>query len=365
MKRKKGYFVDNGRNSGGRFRMLQIESIILYSIKQLNRERTIYSIYHLLNGKKSSQTIQDAHLFSLKSFFGIYDQLSREGFEEIIQSMTDKKWINNIGQQRFNLTNHGITLLANMQLPEYINGWNYHQITNLFWERLSLLVQVVSNFMFGETKYIPIQKNKEVHSWLKSFLKNINIPRKKMGLIVYSELNECFDVAKEVDPSLLVFRLTGFRQIGLTPLQVAKQFNLNHHDYQIGFTNTLHYLIHKIKEDGKQFKILSFLISDLMQDDELTLSSRKTQSLLNQGYTLDRIANIRHLKLSTIEDHLVELALNIESFSIDTYVEIELQKRILEISQQIATKQLKLIREKIVNATYFQIRLVLAKYGDR
>ncbi|MBV7507172.1 helix-turn-helix domain-containing protein [Bacillus sp. sid0103] len=345
--------------------MLQIESIILYSIKQINKERTIYSLYHLLNGKKSSQTIQDAHLFSLKHYFGIYEQLSRESFESIIHSMAGKRLINNIGEQRFNITPLGKELLEKGPLPRYINGWNFHQITSLFWERLSLLVQVVSNLMFGETRYIPIQKNKEVHNWLKSTLKEIALPRLEMGNTVYFELNNCFDVGKEVDPSLVVFRLTGFQQIGLTPLQVAKQLNLDYHDYQIGFTNTLHYLIQKIKDEGNQLKILPFLINDLMQDDELTLTSRKTQRLLNQGYTLDMIANIRHLKLSTIEDHLVELALNIEGFSIEPYVDRELQNKILEISRQTATKQLKLIREKIGTATYFQIRLVLAKYGDR
>ncbi|MEH7075638.1 helix-turn-helix domain-containing protein [Neobacillus drentensis] len=345
--------------------MQQIESIILYCSNQINRERTIYSIYHLLNGKKSSQTIQDAHLFSLKKFFGIYDQLSREDFEEIIQGMLNKSWMKNIGNHRYCLTSHGMTLLEAGQLPEYINGWNYNHVTNLFWERLSLLIQVVSNIMFGETKYIPIQKNQEVHKWIKFFLKNVNIPKIEIGSTAYSELLECFKAGSSVDPSLVVFRLTGFHQIGLTPHQAARQLNLNIHDYQIGFTNTLHYLLSYIKEDGKQYKILPYLIYDLMQNDELTLTTRKTQRLLNQGYTLDMIANIRKLKLSTIEDHLVELALNMEGFSIDSYVDKELQKEILEISQRIATKQLKLIREKIMNATYFQIRLVLAKYGDR
>jgi uncharacterized protein YpbB len=347
-------------------RMLQIESIILYSIKQLNKERTIYSAYHLLNGKKSSQTIQDAHLFSLKSFFGIYEHLSRESFDKIIQSMQGKNWIKDIGELRFNLTPLGTAHLDKNQLPTYINGWKYHQITSLFWERMSLLVQVFSNLMFEETRYIPIQKSKDVHGWLKSCLRDITKPRKEMGAALYAELNNCFDHENDIDPAVLVFRLTGFHQIGLTALQVAKQLNLDIHDYQIGFTNTLHYLIQTIKDNGDQYKILSLLIHDLMQDDdELTLSSRKTQKLLSQGYTLDMIAKLRHLKLSTIEDHLVEIALNIADFSIDRYVDKELQNKILEISRQISTKQLKLIREKIENATYFQIRLVLAKYGDR
>lgn len=346
--------------------MQQIESIILHCIKQLNRERTIYAVYHLLNGKKSSQTIQDAHLFSLKKFFGIYERLTRETFDEILHSMTEKKWLKNNGEQRYNLTTSGIILLEDKQLPKYINGWSYHQITSLFWERLSLLIQVVSNLAFGEARYIPIQKNQEVHIWLKTILKDITIPRKELGNIVYAELNECFNTVKEINPALVVFRFTGFQQIGLTPDQVAKQLNMDVHDYQIGFINTLHYLIQKVKDENTQFKLLRYLLHDLMQDDELTLSSRKTQKLLTKGYTLDMIANVRRLKLSTIEDHLVELALNVENFSIDTYVDSELQTRILEVSRQKSTKQLKLIREKLGEAaTYFQIRLVLAKYGDR
>ncbi|WP_066257294.1 helix-turn-helix domain-containing protein [Neobacillus drentensis] len=345
--------------------MMQIESIILYSIKQLNRERTIYSIYHLLNGKKSSQTIQDAHLFSLKKFFGIYEQLSRESFDEIYQAMVEKNWLINNGEQRYSLTTSGMTLLENNPLPQYINGWNFHQITSLFWERLSLLIQVVSNLAFCESRYIPIQKNIDVHNWLKSTLKDITVPRLELGPALYSELNKCFKTAKVIDPSLLVFRLTGFQQIGLTPLQVAAKLNLDIHNYQVGFTNILHYLIQKIMEEENQLKILPYLIDELIQDDELTLSSRKTQKLLLQGHSPDIIAKLRHLKLSTIEDHLVELALNAADFSIDTYVDRELQHEILEVSRQKASKQLKVIKEKIGAATYFQIRLVLAKHGDR
>jgi uncharacterized protein YpbB len=345
--------------------MLQIESIILYCLKQLNSERTIYSIYHLLNGKKASQTIQDAHLFSLKSFFGIYEPLTRESFDELIQSMLGKRWIYSCGEQRYLLMPSGMSSLENNPLPYYLNGWTFHQFTTLFWERLSMFVQVTSNLVFEETRYTPIQRNKDVHLWLKSLLKNINIQRKEMSGILYSELIECFDEVKEADPSLLVFRLTGFQQIGLTPLQVANKLIMNIHDYQIGFINTLHYLIQKIEREPNRFRVLSFLIDDLKQDDELTLSSRKTRNLLNRGYSLEKIARLRHLKLSTIEDHLVEFALNIDGFPIDTYVGKELQIRIVEISRQATTRELKVIREKLKTASYFQIRLVMAKYGDR
>ena len=46
-----------------------LQTIILFCLQKINGERTIYSIYHLLKGKKSSQTIQDTHLFHLQSLF--------------------------------------------------------------------------------------------------------------------------------------------------------------------------------------------------------------------------------------------------------------------------------------------------------
>ena len=343
--------------------MLQLETIILFCIKQLNSERTIYSIYHLLNGKKSSQTIQDAHLFSLKKFFGIYESLTRESFDEIIQSMIKKGWIDHSGEQHYLLTYSGISILEINPIPSCLNGWSYHPYTSLFWERLSLLIQVTSNLVYRDTRYVPIQKNKDVHLWLKSALKEFKAPRKELGSILHSELIECFNKTKEINPSILVFRLTGFQQIGLTPLQIIKKLNMNIHDYHIGFIHSLHYLIQTIMQDPIRFTMLSLLIKDFYQKDELTLSSRKTWKLLNQGYSPDTIAMFRNLKVSTIEDHLVEFALHVDHFSIDPYVDIELQTKIVEISRDIGRRQLKLIKEKLKAATYFQIRLVLAKYG--
>ena len=103
----------------------------------------------------------------------------------------------------------------------------------------------------------------------------------------------------------------------------------------------------------------------MQKNDSLTVSTRKTLELLNAGYDLNQIAQSRNLKLSTIEDHLVELALNMEDFPIDMYVDKVTQKKVIEISRQESTRQLKQIKNYLKSASYFQIRLVLAKYGDR
>jgi uncharacterized protein YpbB len=345
--------------------MCEIENILLYCLKQINGERTIYSIYHLLNGKKSSQTLQDAHLFSLKRYFRILEPLTRESFDEIFNNILAKKLVEVCGEQRYLLTTAGREYLIQNPQPHYINGWRYQPYTMLVWERLSLLVQVASNFTFQETKYIPIQKNTEVHNWLKEILKSNTIPKQKLGESLFLELVDCLEQAKDIKPSILVFRLTGNNRIGLTPLQTANMLNMDILQYHLAFINILHCLIQAVEEQPDRYQVLSSLLTNLEQNDSLTLSSRKTWVLLKQGFTPEEIAGIRNLKLSTIEDHLVEFALNIKDFSIHPYVEEEVQQKILEISRQETTRQLKVIRNTLKTASYFQIRLVLAKYGDR
>ncbi|MEH7462882.1 recombinase RecQ, partial [Bacillus thuringiensis] len=41
---------------------MQLQYTVLYCLKQLKGERTVSSIYHLLKGKRSSQTFQDGNM---------------------------------------------------------------------------------------------------------------------------------------------------------------------------------------------------------------------------------------------------------------------------------------------------------------
>jgi uncharacterized protein YpbB len=45
-------------------------------------------------------------------------------------------------------------------------------------------------------------------------------------------------------------------------------------------------------------------------------------------------------------------------------VDKELQHKIMDLAFQLHTRQLKIIRNSLTQASYFQIRLVLAKYGE-
>ncbi|XJZ26079.1 helix-turn-helix domain-containing protein [Bacillota bacterium Lsc_1132] len=343
-----------------------IEGIIFYCLKQLNGERTIYSIYHLLKGKKSSQTIQDAHWYRLTKYFGIYHPITREFLEESIQTSFKRGWLKEVGDQRFTLTGQGENELGafwkKQKALNHLNGWKYQQ-TSVFWERLSLLVQVSSNLVNNEANYLPIQKNKEIQQWIKNFLQKSSLPRDIFGKKLYAELVDCLEKADNLNPLVLVLRLTGYNHIGLTSTQAADQLHMEISSYHIEFLTILHYMIRQLSENPKTYPLLSCLVTDSSPNLSLTLSSSRTLSLINQGYSLEEIAKLRRLKVNTIEDHIVEIALNVAQFSIDNYIDKQTQAKIIAAAQREDTRQLKQIRNAVKGANYFEIRLVLAKMG--
>jgi uncharacterized protein YpbB len=344
-----------------------LQLILLYCLHKLKGERTIYSIFHLLHGKKSSQTIQDAHLFHLTQFFQTNSNISRQYLEETVEDFLTYQMITEVSDQHYIVTEHGESLLlkslALNPIPTHLNGWKYQRKATLLWERLSLCVQVISHLQNRESKYIPVQRRPETLIWIRQFLKQNKLSRKSLGCKLYTELVICFESDSSIDPRLLVMRLSGYRSVGLTATQAAKNCEMELSLYQYHFLDILHYLIEQIEMNSSRFPILALFL-DQSQKGSLTLSTEKTFALLKQGYSVTSIMTIRRLKKSTIEDHLVELALHIKEFSIDCYVPMEKQQQIKSAAKTLNTKQLKQIRHAVQDADYFEIRLVLAKYSE-
>jgi uncharacterized protein YpbB len=347
-----------------------LSSVVLYCLKQIHTERTPYSIYHLLNGKKSSQTIQDAHLYHLSGLFNTFPQLTRTYFNEIISELETKKFLEFVNEDRVKITFLGRKFLeetfTEKPLPVNLNGWKHHSLQDDFWKRLSLIVQVISNLIHYEASYIPIQNDIKTSEWVKVTLQKLKANRDEIASRLLTEITKSLSNDTRIIPDALVFRLTGYRRIGLTAIQIAEKLQIDRSYYHLQFLNCLHTMIDKITNNSAEYPILHHLLSDSKKEIQLTKSSLTTYQYLQLGRTIDEIAVTRNLKNSTIEDHIVEIALNDSSFSIDTFIPEPIQDKIKMAIVKINSKQLKLIRQELGgNITYFQIRLVLAKLGDQ
>lgn len=342
--------------------------IVLNCLHKMNSERTIYATFHLLNGKKSSQTIQDAHLYQLTNLFQTYPMSDRSQFNYIIAELTKKGLIQLIDENRYIPTERGDNELstgykAYPPLP-YLNGWRYQDTVLKFWQRLTFFIQIVSHLIRGERSYYPIEHDPLAKKWMKSFFKKQQIPREQLGYACYDELNKIFSNNPPEDPRFITFRLTGSGQIGKTVDQAAALLHIETTEYWYRYLHLLHYIIWIITTNPHEYSFLYSFIADVHTDIKMTKSTSVTYKLLKKGFSIEDIAAYRKVKKSTIEDHIIEIVLNDPQFPIDDFIHKDTLKKIKKTAAIVGKKKLRPIKERLENVTYFQIRLALAVLGD-
>lgn len=340
--------------------------VVLHCLSKYNGERSIYAIYHLLQGKKSSQTIQDAKLFKLESFFQSMQQLSKKDINDIIFELQTSDVISLTRKDTYILTEKGLFYLENYKkkypIPPYLNGWKNHKKALLLWQRFSLAVQTLSFLLYENSSFTPVINDDETQRFVKSYLKKIRNRYDTAGEI----FNEAFSLLQplpQMQAEIFVLHLSGYHRIGYTIEQIGSILHIDTEYTFLLFQAVLHYMIDAIETNPIRYRHLMSLVE---QDDQsivpLTQSAQKTYELLCLNKSITEIAIIRNLKESTIEDHIVEIASELKSFNIKPFVSNDLQGKIIESFQTLRTKRLKPIRSSLNDTvSYFQIRLVLGR----
>ncbi|WP_158598295.1 helix-turn-helix domain-containing protein [Falsibacillus albus] len=346
--------------------MTFFQAILLKCLIAIKEERTVYSIYHILKGKKSSQSIQDSHLYGLRSYFQLFPMIERKEFDQTMQEMNDLALVEKTSEIHFRATSSGIEALEQysnlLSEDSHVDG-NLQDSMLVFWKRLTLLIQVMSHLIRRESHYYPIQRERELLQWIKLFLKRNRNSREKIAYHTYEELKNLLNKQTFENPMVFILRLTGQGRIGLTMKQAAAQLQLEETEYYFRFMNVLHYFMKEILASPQEYPILASLIEDSIQPLPMTASTIETYYLLKQNHSIMDISAMRRLQPSTIEDHIIEIAINDPNFLIEPFVSRDESDHILMAAKQNGGLKLKPIKEAVPDASYFQIRLVLAKCG--
>lgn len=348
--------------------MKYIESVTLFGLSRLKGERTSSSIYHILRGKKTSQTIQDSHLYELEFLFHILPKIKRFIIEDAVNTLFKMKLIVESGTDQYIITQKGKDcvehFIKNKGFPPHLNGWEYEMHAEHFWPRLSLVVQTISYLLQDKKNFIPITDQDSILLWVKNFFREISLSREELATQLKLELSMCLKQLPQPDADMLILRLSSIHRAGLTNVQIAEEFGMDIFESEVWFKGVLHHVIKCIHSEN--LTLLSKFMIETNELTQLTTSTARTYELLMQGKLVDTIASERNLKQSTIEDHLVELALHINNFQIDPYVDKKEQERIRSVIENTNTRRLKFIKSELnEQISYFKIRLVLAKDGNK
>jgi uncharacterized protein YpbB len=338
---------------------LRFDEVVLAIMKAVDGQRTISSPYHLIKGKKSGQTIQDIGYFNLHPFFGVLPKMDKSDYLASVSRLQSAGLLR-ADDEQVRLTSQAL----DYPLPETsLNGWKYRGNERRFFARLSLTVQTMSCFMQNQKRFDPVVSDESIQMWVKNYLQQIHFRDSDVQRLFKEQLASTLELV-DVAPwqkDIVIERLSGFNIGGLTWDQIAMKRNILPIDAKLAAVEVLHAWLNVIEEQRPA--LLMAMLEGIVQQSALTESAKRTQNLFERGFSLEQIAELRQLKTSTIEDHFVELAMNDPAFLYTPFMDSAVYKKINQISEELKTMRLRDIKERLPQASYFQIRLALAMRG--
>ncbi|PIC78385.1 hypothetical protein CSV74_02345 [Sporosarcina sp. P19] len=335
---------------------MSFDSILLTIFQRLHGERSAQGVYHILRGKRSGQTLQDVEYYQVKSYYALLPQLTASEFQQALERMQADGLI---------YINELVYVTAKGQMATgsemwRFNGWNYRGREREFARRLALLVQTLSNLRSSETMFMPIQKELPTQQFVKGFLRNQSSSMISLSTSLRKELEHVLTNSSLTDLQRMIVssRLTGYQLTASTWEQMKDRVNLPVKTLQLYYIEALHIMLDFIQQ-RPNLRLLTELAADCKVDTYLTQSAERTRKLFERGYSVEQIASLRNLKLSTIEDHFIEMAANMDGFPYKDFVTEEQIDAVWRHVEQLQTKRLRLLKQQCPELSYFQLRLII------
>src|SRR5699024_11069626 len=347
--------------------VLYLKGIILYCQSHIKQSRSIFSIFHLLKGKRGIQTVHDSRIFGLDLFYGIYPSLDKKLFEEQIEIFVNESYL--IQSKRENV--YSLTKKAHVWLEgylkhlrlDYYNGLTYNQKADVFFERLLLSIQTYANIHMKSFSFIPVIDNNAITHWVKNYYtRMVSVSSEKILYSLYTDLNIVLNSFTDFEAEFFLDHFSGYKKYGMSTNQLSKKYNLNMIDIPLLRTAILHKMLFLIDKKKENLAILPSFMLEKSNNPFITNTTMQTYNLLEEGLSPEEIQFKRNLKLNTIYDHIVEISLFDKTFDIRKYVDESIAEEIKMAMENTKTHKLKDIKEKVSSdISYFQIRLVLTR----
>lgn len=167
---------------------------------------------------------------------------------------------------------------------------------------------------------------------------------------------------RPVQATIFVHQLSSRNKIGYTKQQLADYLQLQEDEIALMHLSTIHELMAFCMEKADEEFMLRIFVEGLNPSYNLTDSASETLKFMKAQLSLEEIATKRSLKLNTIEDHVVEIALQDPHFSLRSFVPENIEEQILSVVEKLQTSKLREIKDRLgPEVSYFMIRLVLAR----
>lgn len=276
---------------------------ILSCFKEAKPMRTS-TLYHLLKGKRTSSILTYGYFYDVLKYFSLLPKLKETTYNQIISDLKTNNYLLENKDGLSVISEKGLAQFNEENFPETSNLQQmvYYKWDLAFFERIVFTTQVLSEKAYLEKQYLPIETNLFKQQRLKIWLS-----KKKKDVVIrfYYEWDKLVDCLPIDGQELILKQLVGHNHRGQTLQQISEDKTKHPLYLYLEFKNYWHLLITEIIENSNNYPLFtSILIEEktFVKED----SSQKTSELVLKGYSIEEIARVRNLKISTVTDHLIE-----------------------------------------------------------
>jgi uncharacterized protein YpbB len=344
-------------------------AIIIEVLQKVDGSRKSSGIFYILTGKKTSQSLSDSQWFNIEHYYASLKGITLDQFNSIIEKLCTVDLIEPRDDSVFIVTKKGKQFLKDNAkgylFIKNLNGLKFSSIEHRCWQMITLFVQSLSNSLYNNYDFSPVIRDRETAEKVKFLFPRSDQQRKDAASRLYNELKTVIKESDSVSAEIFVEKLSGYNRIGNTFEQSSRERGMTKIETVLRFRSVLHQIFITLGKYPDKFPVLGTLIGDYMNVPALTRSALQTYHLLQNKKNIQEIMKIRNLKLSTMEDHLIEIAREVPGFSIHPYISEEDRVRVIQFYNDTKENKLRPIKEAFPHLTYLQIRLVLAKEGGK
>ncbi|HSU79097.1 MAG TPA: helix-turn-helix domain-containing protein [Candidatus Angelobacter sp.] len=281
----------------------------------------------------------------------VVDSLKSSGL--IVEEQT-KCWLSEKGKAELKKLEERYTI------PEGLNGFEVGSVSEVFWQRLTLVIHTLSHLVHEVKHYMTLSTDRLLLDWGKQFFLTSPYNRTELSEKLYQELFRLIGSRPPLQRTLLVHRLSGFKKEGVSLDQFAYLLEKEKVELIFILKAALQGSVTALLEDSSSYPLLSQLLENT-DVGRMTKSAEETYYWFNKGFNLEQLAAKRHLKLSTIQDHIVEIARVCPKEVKERYLTEALSKQIGTILRTYPTRRLSELKKQLPEeVSYFNIRLCLA-----
>lgn len=322
------------------------------------------TLYHILTGKRTASILFKAHSYHVIHFFSIFPHLQRGQYDKMIQRFIAKGWIES------KKTNEDLYLCEQGKIevekyfskhfyPINMNQMTQGKPTKEFWKKTLFLTQVLSELRYKNNHYLPIEKEWNMQLWVKNWLKRNRLEKQELAVSYGKEWIQLLKELDTIDAEMIVTQLTGHEKFGKTSAQLAVKYGIEPIETAFLLQHAVIQLMNKVNDEKEKYPLFYLIYQECVRDrfSSLSQSTKLTAHYLEEGFSIEKIATKRKLKINTISEHIIELAIIFPDFNISGFIpqiEYERLNALFNSDEEITYKEL-LIRMPQIPFSWYRL----------